>query len=258
MNRFFLGLLGFLGVLSRLSWAADPEILKTGLAVMERNEERRRINDVYAEAVLTTGGGGAADRVKKFYWWKKISSDHVHYSILTRFHFPPEVRGEAILFLERTADENEVLMYLPNFKKVRRIESQQQSTGFMGSEFSYSDIATPHVSEYQYKLLKSEACPGSANQGMQCYQVEAFPASEVVKERIGYSKIVNWVRYDNFMVVQGEYYHLDGSLRKRMESTEFQKVDGQGQWKVVGPTHSGGKCPVRSFYLAAAQSSKGE
>src|SRR5687767_13892481 len=102
---------------------ADPSAKE----IMTKNEEARKIDEIQADAVLVTGGGGGQERVKKFTWWKKLTSDKVHFNTLTRFHQPAEIRGEGILFLERENNENEVLMYLPNFKKIRRVESQQQS-----------------------------------------------------------------------------------------------------------------------------------
>lgn len=219
MNRkiFWMGVL----CLSSISaWAAP-----TGKEVMLQNEDRRKVDDVQSSATLTTGGGGSSERVKQFTWWRKLADDKVHFNTLTRFHLPAEIRGEGILFLERSADDNEVLMYLPNFKKIRRVESQQQSGSFMGSELSYSDIATPHADDFENKLLKEEACPGEGNSGVQCFVVESIPVSEAVKERTGNSKSINWVRKDNFMGVRSENYNLEGILWKRLDASEIKQVD---------------------------------
>jgi outer membrane lipoprotein-sorting protein len=193
--------------------------------IMTQNEEVRKIDDVQSSATLTTGGAGSAERVKKFTWWRKLTSDRVHFNTLTRFHEPAEIRGEGILFLEHGNNENEVLMYLPNLKKIRRVESQQQSGSFMGSELSYSDIATPHLEDSTYKLLQAQTCPGEGNSGIPCYVVEATPVSESVRDRTGYSKIVNWVRQDNSMIVKGEYYNIEGELWKKTETSDIQMVD---------------------------------
>lgn len=199
--------------------------------IMARNEDRRKIDDVYSKAVLTTGGGGGQERVKQFNWWRKLNEDQVHFNTFTRFELPAEVRGEGILFLEHDSVTTEILMYLPNFKKTRRVEGQQQSGSFMGSEFSYSDIATPHLEDYQYRFLRHEPCPvgqdlpadGAA--AVSCAVVEAIPVSDELKERTGYSKILNWVRSDNDMVAQAEYTNAEGALFKRMNATEIKNVD---------------------------------
>jgi len=214
--------LGITALLIALPAASSAFAALSAKDIMTKNEEARQINDVKSSAVLTTGGGGSPERVKSFTWWRKLTDDKIHFNTLTRFHAPAEIRGEGILFLER-GDQNEVMMYLPNFKKIRRVESQQQSGSFMGSEFSYSDIATPHVDDYTYKLLKEEPCPGET--GIKCHVIESTPATEAIKERTGYSKSVHWIRSDNFMGVKGEHHDAEGNLWKKLEASEIKEVD---------------------------------
>lgn len=217
-----------------LFWAGPGTVCahaaQSALEIMTQNEERRKVDSVISEAALTTGGGGSQDRKKTFTWWRKLSADRVHFDTLTRFKTPAEIRGEGILFLEHEKNNNEILLYLPNFKKIRRVESQQQSSSFMGSELSYSDIASPHLEDYQFKYLKEEKCPGEEFQGI-CHVIESTPANEDVKERTGYSKSVNWVRSDNQMTVKSEHYDLAGELIKRMTANQIKQVDAsKNKW----------------------------
>jgi outer membrane lipoprotein-sorting protein len=179
---------------------------------------------VNSDASITTGGGGGAEKIKQFTWWRKLMADQVHFNTLTRFHQPAEVRGEGILFLEHEGDQNDVQIYLPAFKKIRRVESQAQSGSFMGSEFSYADIATPHVEDYKYSAQKDDVC-SAANEKLRCYVIESVPVSDAVKERTGYAKTVQWVRQDNFMVARGEFYDAEGKLWKKMTASEIKEVD---------------------------------
>ncbi len=203
----------------------------SGRDVMSRNEDTSRTDDITADATLTTGGGGNPQRVKQFTWWRKLRDDKRHNNTLTRFHAPAEVRNEGILFLEHDSNSNEVLLYLPTFKKIRRVESQQQSGSFMGSDLSYSDVATPHAEDYTQKLLTIEDCPGAEHKAVKCYVVESVPANPAVRERTGYSRTVSWVRSDNFVMVKGEYYGLDGKLSKRVIADQLSQVDpGRHKW----------------------------
>jgi outer membrane lipoprotein-sorting protein len=198
--------------------------------MMIRNEDARRVNDFENKAKLTTGTEGAGgEKIKEFTIWRKVQADKVHNSTLTRFHTPAEVRNEGILIVENASSRNDVLMYLPNFKKVRRVESQQQSGSFMGSVFSYSDIATPHVEDYTYKLLKEEPCPGAEAKGVTCSVIECLPSNDDIKERTGYSKSILWVRQDNFMSVHAEYYNLEGELYKKLDASEVKIVDAKNK-----------------------------
>jgi hypothetical protein len=198
--------------------------------IMTANEEVRRIASVTAEATLTVTREGSAAWTKTFTWWRKLSADGVHYQTLTRFHTPAEVRGEGILFLEEEEGQSDVLLYLPAYKKVRRVESEQQSSSFMGSDLSYADITTPHVDEYLYKLLREEPCPAPFA-GVACWVIDCTPASEAVKERTGYSRSTQWIRKDNRMAVRGESADLDGAPAKQMEWDRIEEVDsGRHKW----------------------------
>lgn len=191
--------------------------------IMAKNEAARRVKSMESSAVLTTAGGPGGEKKKEFRWWRELNNDQVHFNTLTRFQSPAEVKGEGILFLERAAGDTDVQLYLPAFKKVRRVETQQQSGSFMGSEFSYSDIATPKADDYQYKLVREEPCPGDAS--VKCYVVESTPASEKVAESTGTSRSQKWIRQDNFMDIKAEYWDEKGALWKRMEATALKKVD---------------------------------
>lgn len=205
-----------------------------GKEIMTKNEEARRVQDLASDAVLATGGGGSEEKTKKFTWWRKLQADGTRFNTLTRFHAPAEIRGEGILFLEKQGGENEVLLYLPNFKKIRRVESQAQSGSFMGSEFSYSDIATPHVDDYGYKVLKEEACPAQFDPSLakvRCHVVESKPANEAVKDRAGYARSVTWVRQDNWMGARAEYFDSDDKLWKTLQAADTKLIDpAKGKW----------------------------
>lgn len=191
--------------------------------VFLRQESARKIREVTADATLTTGGPGAAAKVKTFTWWRKLAADDVHYRTLTRFHLPAEIRNEGILIEERNQNDNSIQLYLPAYKKVRRVEGQSQSTSFMGSVFSYSDIASPHVDDYRHTLLRTEPCPGDAKTS--CYVLELAPATDVVRERTGYAKSLEWVRSDNYVAVKGEFFDVSGALWKRLSASDVREVD---------------------------------
>jgi len=202
--------------------AAEP----TGRDVFVRQEAARNIRELTASASITTGAPGGAPKVKTFTWWRKLSADNVHFRTLTRFHQPAEIRNEGILISERNQNDNDIQLYLPAYKKVRRVEGQSQSSSFMGSVFSYSDIASPHVDDYKHTLLRSEPCPGDAK--VSCYVLMLVPAGDVVRERTGYSKTIEWVRSDNYVGIAAEFYDVSGALWKRLQASDVREVDPVG------------------------------
>jgi hypothetical protein len=205
-----------------LSASSVVHAAPSGREVLEHQEDARKIPSFQAAASLSTvKEGEAAKGAKKFRWWRKLGADKVHFLTLTRFDEPATIRGEGLLIREATG-ENDVKLYLPRFKKVRRVEGQSQSSSFMGSVFSYADLALPHADEGLATVLEEKPCPdGQAK----CLVVEIKPATDKVRERTGYSRSVQWVRKDNWLTVYGEFFDKKNVLWKRLTATEIKEVD---------------------------------
>ena len=220
MNR---SIFVFLFSLGCLAWGAQPTLLNyLHMTLWIEYDDVRKLDTSISEAKLMTSGKGTTERTKDFTWWRKLSTDKVHYNTLTRFHFPPEVRGEGILFLEHANGEDDIQLYLPNFKKIRRVETDQQSESFMGSEFSYSDITAVHVDDHTYSMVRVEDCPHSK---VKCWVISSTPISDQVKEQTGSIGGLVWIRQDNFMLAHGEYKDLEGKPWKVLDSENDEEVD---------------------------------
>ena len=201
-----------------LANAAPP----SGADVLAKQEEARKLTSFQAKASLSTTKNNEVDKkAKKFRWWRKLGSDGKRFVTLTRFDEPATIRGEGLLIKEASS-ENDVLLYLPRFKKIRRVEGQSQSSSFFGSVFSYADIAMSHADENKAKVLREEKCPGQEGK---CWVVEIKPATDAIRDRTGYSRSTQWVRQDNWITVYGEFYDKNDALWKRLTASEVKEVD---------------------------------
>ena len=218
LSPMFVKILSLLFISYQAAQAAP-----SALEIMQKNEEARKLPSLKSSAVLVTGDQSKTSK-KEFTWWRKLAGDD-RFNTLTRFQAPATIKGQGILFLEHKAGENEVLLYLPAFKKVRRVENQQQSSSFMGSEFSYSDITAQHLDDYKYKILGNEKCINDAK--VFCFLIESTPASLMIQERTNYSKVISWVRSDNFMIEKSEYYDLKNEIFKRLVASNIKEIDSK-------------------------------
>jgi uncharacterized protein len=200
--------------LSSASFKADD--------IMKKNEEARKISSVKATGKIITDGGSRKRLEKTFTWWRQLQKDGVHFNTLTIFHTPANVKDQAILFLEAASEKNEILMWLPTFKKTRIIESSQQNSSFMGSDFSFSDITALQNEDYKYQAMGIENCPNMTQ--LKCYKIEAVLKNSQSSSRLGYSKLMLWMRQDNHMTDRVHYYDLSGKLFKELNTTKIQKV----------------------------------
>ena len=105
-------------------------------------------------------------------------------------------------------------LYLPAFKKVRRIASHAKNQKFAGTDFTYDDMATLKWSEdYSPKLLETTN---------EHFVLELMPNTGKDKD---YGKIKIWVNKENFYPMKFEYYDKSGKLWKVMERRNIEKID---------------------------------
>jgi uncharacterized protein len=145
---------------------------------------------------------------------------------LVQFISPADISGSNILIHEHGEGNDDIWIYLPSVKKVRRLLANSKKESFMGTDFTYTDITTPKVHEYNHTLLRQEDL-----NGVSCYVIESVPKADETRRDTGYSKTVNWIRKDNFVRVKSEIHDLSGALAKVMQVHALKEVDKQqGKW----------------------------
>jgi hypothetical protein len=214
--------LGFIAVLGAGDAGATGPT-PSGRDVMAKAAQASSFAQLATSSTLTIGGVGHETRSKSFTLSRKLAGDGVHHRALTRFLAPAEIRGEGVLFDERTNGQNEVLLYLPRFKKVRRVEAQAQRSSFMGSSFSYTDMTSQAVDDYRHELARTESCPADATSS--CFVVTSLPANDTVRANHGYSKKTTWVRTKDHQTIQTELFDADGAMWKRVSFSDIREVD---------------------------------
>lgn len=127
------------------------------------------------------------------------------------FLSPAEVKGVGFLALT----ENTMYIYMPAFRKIRRIASHIKNEGFMGTDFSYEDLAkTKYSDDYSAKL---------ENEEKNNYVLELTPKEGA---DVGYSKLRMWVDKKIFVPSKVEFFSRSGVLIKRMTNENIEKIDG--------------------------------
>ena len=112
---------------------------------------------------------------------------------MTRFLEPADVKGTVSLLVEHSDKDDDIWIFLPSVKKVRRLISSNKKDSFVGTDFSYGDVIGHKVKEWTHNLLKEEDADGKP-----CYVIESLPKDSTIKANTGYSKRVTWIQKDNF------------------------------------------------------------
>ncbi len=138
---------------------------------------------------------------------------------LTIFDNPRDVKGTAFLNYTHKVGDDDQWLYLPALKRVKRISSRNKSGSFMGSEFSYEDIASQEVEKYTYKWIQDEIYDGQ-----KCFVVERYP---VDKKNSGYTRLVTWIDKNEYRVLKVEYYDRKDSHLKTLSFKGYQEYLGK-------------------------------
>ena len=133
---------------------------------------------------------------------------------------PRDDYGIAFLKIEKKGEADFMNMWLPGFKKFRRISSQKKSDSFMGSDLSYEDMTNRDIEEYEFSLLNDKALCNDDTEEI-CNLLSSKPKDEFSE----YSEHKTWVTKDTFLSLREESYDKDGKKLKYKEIT-YIDIDG--------------------------------
>lgn len=137
-----------------------------------------------------------------------------------KFIYPSDIEGTKFLLLEHKDGDDDMWIYLPALRKAKRISAGEKSGAFMGSDFSNYDIGGGEYEDWEYKLLREDTLNGNP-----VWVVECKAKSREIIKKTGYSKVLKWVRKDNYVVILSEHYDKSGELKKKIKVEKVEKID---------------------------------
>lgn len=199
----------------------------TADAIMEKNFVATKYLGSTAHVTFTLINKHGQERVRETLSTTKLQANARDTMRLVRFLSPPDIAGTATLLIEHADADDDIWIYLPALKKVRRLVAANKKDSFVGTDLSYGDIIGHKVQEWHHVLVKEETIDGQA-----CYVVESTPHSDAVQEQSGYSKRRSWLRTDNFVLVRGEFWDANGTPLKTFVVRDVRVVDpAQDKWQ---------------------------
>ena len=136
---------------------------------------------------------------------KSISKDNSEKQILW-FLSPADDKGIAYLKIEHKNKDDEIRLWLPAFKKIRRISAKKKADSFMGSDLSYEDMTSRQIEDYNFTIIKEENI-----NNQDCYVMKSEPKKGIKSE---YSKHLTWITKDKYLPVKEESYDNKNKLLK--------------------------------------------
>jgi len=149
--------------------------------------------------------GGSRTLDARIYW--KPTAEGLS-RVLVQVEGPANVRGSAYLVLETEAGKNEMFTYLPEFGRVRRIQSDSAGGSLFGTDFTYEDFI--HLQQGA-SSAKSEKLPDTEIDGHGAHVIAALPAPD---ESSAYAKVLSFIDRETCVPLKIEFYAHSGDLLK--------------------------------------------
>jgi hypothetical protein len=143
------------------------------------------------------------------------------------FHFnaPADIAGTTLLNHENGKAEDDIWLYLPVLSKTRRIASGNKKSSFIGTLFTFLDLASPKPDDYEHQLLREEKLEGA-----DFYVIESKAKTLQVVEDTGYSKVISWINKNTHCAQRINYFDQQGKLLKEQIVSEFVATPVPGVW----------------------------
>ncbi|MBC7634871.1 MAG: outer membrane lipoprotein-sorting protein [Acetobacteraceae bacterium] len=158
-------------------------------------------------------------RVRETTSTTELKADGVNNRRVTRFNSPADIAGTSVLTVENTGDDD-IWVYLPALKKVRRLSASSRRDAFVGTDFSYGDVLGHPVDEWTHRILRKEAIDGVAS-----VVIESIPRDPVVAAATGYSRRISWLRAADMVPVKTEFFGPQQNLIKVYSAADIRLVD---------------------------------
>ncbi|MFN7133313.1 MAG: outer membrane lipoprotein-sorting protein, partial [Myxococcales bacterium] len=156
-----------------------------------------------AEVAMTTTDKSGAARQRKLTMASKRIDGRMH--TLVRFRAPSEVAGIALLAVEgRPGKPDDVVVYLPAYKRTRKISPGQRGASFADTDFSYADFsrgAQPVDVESTKRLADERLLDRPV------YVLEGPAPADAP-----FARVKVWVDQQTFLAIKAESYDKDGAL----------------------------------------------
>jgi outer membrane lipoprotein-sorting protein len=160
--------------------------------------------------LLRTRSGQEAVRELRF---QAMEVDNDGDKSLIVFDQPRDVEGTAVLTHAHKTGDDDIWLYLPSLKRVKRIAGNNKSGPFMGSEFAFEDIGSQELEKYEHRFLHDERFDEQ-----DCHVIERIPTDR----NSGYARQEVWLDRTEYRQLRIDYYDRRGELLKTLTPSGYR------------------------------------
>lgn len=147
---------------------------------------------------------------------------------MMRIAGPADMKGVATLTIDRNPAADDLWIYLPSLRRVRRLVASNRRDPWMGSDFSYGDVVGHEVTDWSHRIVRRETIGN-----IPCSVIASTPVRDALASETGYSKRITWLRESDAFAIRADFFDLAGAFLKAMEAGSIQLLD-----KVAGKSQA--------------------
>lgn len=208
---------------SQVAWSAGPD----AAALMARNAAVTSFSTSTADAEFVLESKDGNRRIRRASMASKQQPGGAGTMRFVRFEAPADIRGTSTLLIEQSAQDDDMWVYLPAMKRVRRLIASNKKDSFIGTDFSYGDVMGHKVADWKHTLLGERQ-----RDGVWHHVVESVPVDQAVLANSGYAKRTTWLRKDNSATSFVETEDAGGQPYKQFVFSDILLVDtANSKWQ---------------------------
>lgn len=181
---------------------------QTAEEIVERARDANQVARSIQTVTMTIVGKGGGERVRELVL-KSRRADGATASYI-EVTSPADLAGTKLLAIESADGKEEQLLKLASFPGVKRISGNGRRSSFLGSDFTYEDLAIRDVAEGEHTLVSDEG--------------DTWVIDTVPEDSVQYGKVRAHLTKSDLVARKVEFFDKkDGSLSKVLEITETAK-----------------------------------
>ena len=184
------------------------------------DDTTRKWTDRTQTMVLHIHGKRGGERTRTLKVFDKRYPDDGDKSV-SFFLEPPEVRDTAFLQWAHKDRDDDQWLYLPEFKRTRRITARIRDQSFMGTDFSYRDLEIlGEIQEWTEAQAPATLVGEEKVDGHDCHVI----ALSLRQTDMPYGKIVLWMEKGKLVPRKMDFHDEKGTLVKSLSLGDIRDI----------------------------------
>jgi uncharacterized protein len=192
----------------------------TAQEIMKRDFLASRVGDSTQDATFRLVNAQGQERVRETTGQTKLLPGTPDNRRVIVFDSPADIRGTKTLLIEHSSADDDIWIYLPAMKKVRRLVASNKKDSFVGTDFSYGDVIGHKVEDWNHALVREERLGPS-----DCWVIESTPRTPQVADTSGYSRRISWIDKRSYVALRTDIFDVQGAFLKRLTQDDVREVD---------------------------------